>query len=61
MPYADNDGVKIFYIDEGNGPPIVLHHGLAGTHLDWIMYNDYIEALRDRYRRARAEVPVHKD
>jgi len=42
--------VKIFYIDEGEGPPIVLHHGLAGTHLDWIMYNDYIKALKDRYR-----------
>jgi pimeloyl-ACP methyl ester carboxylesterase len=50
LPYADNYGVKIFYIDEGEGPPIVLHHGLAGTHLDWIMYNDYIKALKDRYR-----------
>ena len=32
MPYADNGGVKIFYMDEGDGPPILLHHGLAGTH-----------------------------
>lgn len=49
MPYADNDGVKIFYIQEGEGTPIILQHGLAGTHLDWIRGADYVGALRDRY------------
>ncbi len=49
MPYADNDGVKIFYKTEGRGPPIVLHTGLAGTHLDWIKFADYVEALKDSY------------
>jgi len=37
VPYADNVGVKIIYIDKDDGPPILLHHDLAGTHLDWII------------------------
>jgi len=50
MPYADNDGVKIFYKQEGVGPPIVLQHGLAGTHLDWIRFSDYVGTLRENYQ-----------
>jgi pimeloyl-ACP methyl ester carboxylesterase len=49
MPYADNDGVNIFYVQEGEGTPIILHHGLAGSHLDWIRGADYLGALRDSY------------
>ena len=50
MPYADNGGVKIFYIAEGEGPPLVLHHGLGGTHRTWIRPVDYVGALKDKYR-----------
>ena len=50
MPYAENNGVKIFYKEEGNGPPIVLHHGLGGTHENWSRTVDYVGALRDEYR-----------
>jgi pimeloyl-ACP methyl ester carboxylesterase len=50
MPYADNDGVKIFYKEEGEGPPIVLHHGLGGTHENWSKAVDYVGVLRDMYR-----------
>ena len=49
MPYADNDGVKIFYTEEGEGPPIVLHHGLGGTHESWINEVNYVEVLKDSY------------
>jgi pimeloyl-ACP methyl ester carboxylesterase len=50
MPYAENNVTKIFYKIEGKGPPIVLQHGLAGTHLDWIRYTDYVKALKDKHK-----------
>jgi len=28
--FIDIDGVRLHYIDKGNGPPLVLIHGLAG-------------------------------
>jgi len=49
MPFADNSGVKIYYEIVGNGPPLVLYHGLAGTHEDWIMYADYVTPLKEKY------------
>ncbi|MHA2303536.1 MAG: alpha/beta fold hydrolase [Candidatus Thorarchaeota archaeon] len=50
MPYADNDGVKIFYKVVGDGPPLILHHGLGGTHENWIKLVNYVEILKDIYR-----------
>ena len=35
MPYADNAGVRIHYGVEGEGPPLVLVHGLMGTMDDY--------------------------
>ena len=29
MPYADNQGVRIYYEVEGEGPPLVLAHGMG--------------------------------
>jgi pimeloyl-ACP methyl ester carboxylesterase len=50
MPYANNNGIKIFYKLEGKGPPIVLQHGLAGTHLDWIKFDNYVDSLKTKYQ-----------
>ncbi len=49
MPFADNDGVRIFYDLEGDGPPLVLHHPLTGTHEYWRKLG-YAEVLKDKYR-----------
>ena len=50
MPYAENEGVKIYYKVTGRGPSLVLQHGLAGTHLDWIKFVDYVDALKKKYQ-----------
>jgi pimeloyl-ACP methyl ester carboxylesterase len=50
MPYADNRGIKIFYETEGSGSPLVLHHGLTGTHENWTKIVNYVDALKDKYQ-----------
>lgn len=50
MPFADNGGIRIFYESEGVGSPLVLHHGLTGTHENWTKYVNYVEVLKDKYQ-----------
>jgi 3-oxoadipate enol-lactonase len=48
MPYADVNGQRLHYLDTGgDGPPVVLSHGLL---MDHTMFASQIEALRDQYR-----------
>ncbi len=49
MPFADNNGVRIHYQVEGEGPPLVLHHGLAGTLENWRDFG-YVEELKRDYQ-----------
>ncbi len=35
MPFAMNDGVRIYYETEGSGPPLVLHIGFTWSLQDW--------------------------
>ena len=49
MPFADNQGVRIYYQVEGKGPPLVLLHGFGMTH--WVWYQGgYVDGLKDEYR-----------
>ena len=41
------------YTDEGSGPPIVLVHGLPGSHRDW----RYLAACLDTHRVIRLDMP----
>ncbi len=50
MPEArSNDGVKIHYEVEGDGPPLLLQHGFSGSLLGW-RDAGYVDALRSSYR-----------
>ena len=49
MPFANNGGVRIHYDVEGDGPPLVLQHGVTMSAEDW-REAGYVPALRDSFR-----------
>lgn len=50
MPYFDNEGIKIYYEIEGEGPPVLMIHGFSGNLEDSWKDSNLIEALKDEYR-----------
>jgi pimeloyl-ACP methyl ester carboxylesterase len=58
MPYANNDGVKIHYQLEGEGPPVVLHHWSFGSLDDWYDYG-YVDDLKQDYRLVLLDARGH--
>ena len=50
MPFFDNDGIKIYYEIEGEGPPVVFIHGFAGASEGIRKQTDFVENLKDNYR-----------
>ena len=51
MPYANNQGVRIYYEVEGQGPPLVLAHGMGGGgDLNAWRSTGYTDALKDDFR-----------
>jgi pimeloyl-ACP methyl ester carboxylesterase len=51
MPYANNRGVRIYYEVEGQGPPLVLAHGMGGGgDLNAWRNTGYTDALKDDFR-----------
>ncbi len=51
MPYANNDGVRIYYEVEGDGPPLVLHTGFMGRLQNWRRDGvGVVQALHADYR-----------
>jgi pimeloyl-ACP methyl ester carboxylesterase len=44
MPDARGSGIRIHYEVAGDGPPLVLHHGLSGTGEDFVEFG-YVEGL----------------
>ncbi len=52
--YADVDGCRVHYIDEGTGPPLLLLHG----NPTWsFLYREIVAGLRDSYRCVAVDYP----
>jgi pimeloyl-ACP methyl ester carboxylesterase len=49
MPFAYNGDVRIRYVVEGAGPPLVLHHGFSDSVETWYDYG-YVTGLAERHR-----------
>lgn len=49
MPYVRSQGLRIHYQAEGDGPPLLLHHGFGDSLQSWYELG-YVEALKTDYR-----------
>jgi len=58
MPFADNEGLKIYYEVEGSGPDLILAHGLSSTGEDWRELG-YVAQLRRHYRLILVDARGH--
>ena len=46
MPWAEINGIRLYYESHGEGDPIVFAHGAGGNHLSWWQQ---VPAFADRY------------
>jgi pimeloyl-ACP methyl ester carboxylesterase len=58
MPYADNQGLRIHYKVEGEGPPLVLQHGYTMNLERWYQ-RGYVDALKAPYRLVLIDARGH--
>lgn len=58
MPYANNDGVRIYYDVEGSGPALLLAHGLGSSGEDWRELG-YVDQLKDRFQVIMVDARGH--
>ena len=58
MPYVDNSGIRIHYHVEGDGPPLVLQHGLTNSLKSWYAYG-FVEELQKDYRLIMVDARGH--
>lgn len=58
MPFVTNNGVKIHYHVEGEGPPLVLLHGLT-TSMAQFQKGGYVEAMKDDYQLVMLDARGH--
>lgn len=57
MPYLTGpDGTRLFYLDAGQGPPIVFVHGYGSSHECW---SYQVQALSGRYRCVALDLRGH--
>ena len=56
--FAENNGVRIHYEVEGQGPPLVLVHWASGSTQDRRMFG-YVDALKDKYQLILIDMRGH--
>jgi len=50
MPFFNNEGIKIYYEVEGEGPPVIMIHGFAASlEGNWKQTN-WVELLKNKYK-----------
>lgn len=52
--FLEIEGMKIHYRDQGTGPALVMLHGVCASLHTW---DGWVEALGDRYRLIRIDIP----
>jgi pimeloyl-ACP methyl ester carboxylesterase len=60
MPYVNNQGVRIHYEVEGQGPPLVLLPGFTRDLKTWRLYG-YVTALKGDYQLILLDARGHGD
>src|SRR5262245_20942154 len=58
LPYASHQSIRVHYQVDGQGPALVLHHGLAGSLEVWRQLG-YAAALRDDYQLIMLDARGH--
>lgn len=58
MPRVDNRGISIHYSVEGDGPPLVLLHGITDSSETWYE-RGYVAALKPKYRLVLIDARGH--
>jgi pimeloyl-ACP methyl ester carboxylesterase len=58
VPSASNGVVRIHYVVEGIGPPLLLHHGFTGSSRDWETFG-FVTALKDRFQLIMLDARGH--
>jgi len=58
MPHASHRGVRIHYEVEGEGPPLLLHHGFT-SHLQTWRYYGYVQKLKPHHRLIMIDARGH--
>jgi pimeloyl-ACP methyl ester carboxylesterase len=47
VPFAEVNGQRLFYVEQGDGEPLLLITGLGGDHLSW---GEQLEPFAERFR-----------
>lgn len=58
MPHATNQGIRIHYRVEGEGPALILQHGMTWSMEGWARHG-YVDVLKPYYRLVLVDARGH--